>query len=326
MRVGYIKKEKFPLKIIDKIKYFWGMVIVHEYEKGIVFQIPLLEKEKKMEQVVHQLFRKIQKAKVDTLVFSEDCIHSAIYSKMEAFLQNTGCHILTGRKLMHYMNYEILEYILKIQKTTMNQEDIFFLIKKDNQLDLQFLSRFVENCKTVNIVTNDIERFKKVQDSLYQKENILIGVSNHKGKSLKRAKYILNVNMEKKEIEKFKINRDAILINFKEKILYDNPAFNGININYFQISIPDEYIEQMEQISEIEAFDMVRLYEAILLKKVEIEKKKITMLSKEELAKHKNIILDMIADDNIQVTGLIGNNGKINEMELIRNRQKMIQK
>ena len=326
MRVGYIKQGRFPLKIIDKIKYFLGMVVVREYEQGIVFQIPMLEKEKQMEHVLQNLFKQIQKTKVDTIVFSETCIHSSFYSKMETFLQNSGSNVLTGRKLMHYMNYEILEYILNIQKTTMKEEDVFFLIKKDDKLDLQFLSRFIENCKMVNIVTNDIERFKKVQDSLYQRENILIGVSNHKSKSLKRAKYILNVNMEKKEIEKFKINRDAIIINFKEKIQYDNATFDGININYFQIAMPDEYVEQMEKINEVGEFDIACLYEAILLKKVEIAKKKITMLSKEELTKHKNIILDMIADDNIHITGLIGNNGRIDETELIRNRQKMIRK
>ena len=302
------------------------MVVVREYEQGIVFQIPMLEKEKQMEHVLQNLFKQIQKTKVDTIVFSETCIHSSFYSKMETFLQNSGSNVLTGRKLMHYMNYEILEYILNIQKTTMKEEDVFFLIKKDDKLDLQFLSRFIENCKMVNIVTNDIERFKKVQDSLYQRENILIGVSNHKSKSLKRAKYILNVNMEKKEIEKFKINRDAIIINFKEKIQYDNATFDGININYFQIAMPDEYVEQMEKINEVGEFDIACLYEAILLKKVEIAKKKITMLSKEELTKHKNIILDMIADDNIHITGLIGNNGRIDETELIRNRQKMIRK
>ena len=58
------------------------MVVVREYEQGIVFQIPILEKEKKMDKVLQNLQRQIQKVKVDTIVFSEDCIHSAIYFKM----------------------------------------------------------------------------------------------------------------------------------------------------------------------------------------------------------------------------------------------------
>ena len=63
-----------------------------------------------------------------------------------------------------------------------------------------------------------------------------------------------------------------------------------------------------------------------LLKKLEIAKKNITMLSKKELIKHKSIVEDMIKDDDIHVIGLIGNNGRIDEKELIRNRQEIIQK
>lgn len=297
------------------------MVTMREYEQGYVFQIPILEKEKKMDKILRNLLKQIRKAKVDTVVFSEECIRSTLYFKMEAFLNENGSNILTGKRLMHYMNYEILEYILTVQKTTMKQEEVFFLIKKDDSLNLQFLSRFIENCKMVNIVTNDIERFKRVQDNLYQKENILISVSNNKSKSLKRARYILNVNMEKKDIEKFKINRDAIIINFKTSIQYDNPVFDGININYFQIRMPDEYIEQLEQINEWDDFDTTRLYEAILLRKIEIIKKK-TILSKGELAKHKNMVASIINDDDIHITGLIGNNGRIDETEFIQNYQK----
>lgn len=323
LRVGYIKKALKPLKMIDKLKYFLKMTVIEEYEQGYVFCIPLSEKEKKMDKVLRNLQKQLQKQKIDKVVFSEECKQHKFYFKMKTALSGEN-EILTGRKLMHYMNYEILEYILKMQKTTMKQEDVFFLIKKEDNLDLQFLSKFVENCKTVNIVTNDMERFKKIQDNLYQRENILIGISNNKNKSLKRAKYILNVNMEKKELEKFKINRNAIMIHFRENIQYDAITFNGINVNYFQISIPDDYIEQMERVGQLGEFDTAIFYESILLRKAELAKKKITMLSKVELDKHRNMITDMIRDDGIYITGLIGNNGRISERELIQNYQKII--
>lgn len=318
MKVGYVKKQKLPLKLINRLQYFYGKILVYEYEQGYVFQIPIVKNAKKMNKILHNLVRKMKKIKIDTIVFSDDCIDSSIYLKMETILSENNLSVLTGKRLMHYMNYEILEYILQVQKTVMGKEEVFFLIKKDDNLDLQFLSKFVENYKTVNIVTNDIERFKKVQNHLYEKEDILIGVSNNKNKALKRAQYVLNVNMNTKELEKYKINRNAIIINFKENVRYCNPTFNGININYFQINMPDEIIEQLEPINVLGEFDNVRLYEAILLKRVENEKKKITILSKEGLNKHKSIISDIIAEDNIIVTGLIGNNGKVCEEEFLQ--------
>ena len=324
LNVGYVKQEKLPFQTMDRIKYFFGMVTSSEFEQGYVFCVPVFEKEKKMEKVVQNLLKQIQKAKVDTIVFSNDLINSSFYSQIEKELKQKEYQILNGRRLMNYMNYDIFGYILNLQKTDIKKEELFFLINKDDSLDLQFLSKFVENCKMVNIVTNDLERFKKIQENLYEKENILISVSNNRSKSLKRAKYIFNVNMDQKDIEKYKINRNAMIVNFRENLRYNSNIFDGICVNYFQINLPDEYIEQFDKNIEIEEFDRTRLYESILMKKIEIEKKKAVMLSKSELKKRKNIVMDMIYQDEIKVVGLIGNNGKIDEKEIIRNYQQIV--
>ena len=184
--------------------------------------------------------------------------------------------------------------------------------------------QFVENCKIVNIVTNDMERFKEIQNSLYKKENILIGVSNNKNKSLKRAKYIFNINMNKRDLEKFKINRDAIIVNFDNYVQYNSKTFDGINVNYFQISMPDEYIEKFENINECGEFDNVKLYEGILIKEIEMENKKVSMLSKSELSKRKNMVQDIIHRDGIKIIGLIGNNGKIEEREIMLDKKRKL--
>ena len=57
------------------------------------------------------------------------------------------------------------------------------------------------------------------------------------------------------------------------------------------------------------------------MKKIEIEKKKSTILSKSELAKRKNIVNDIIRQDEIKIMGLIGNNGRIDESEIIQESQ-----
>lgn len=319
MNIGYIKEADIPEKNIDKIRCFFGRAIIFQFEEGYVFKVPIYKKEKQVKRLVANLIQKFQKLKIDTITFSEKILsdYPEFYEMMEQALIEDKENILDGKKLMSYMNFEIFEYILNLQKVDIKQQDIYFLIKKDQSLDLQFLSKFIENCKTVNIVTNDIDRFKKIQENLYEKENILISVSNNKNKSLKRAKYIFNINMAKSDIEKFKINREAIIVNFKDNIKYNSNTFNGININYFQIDIPDEYIERFEPIGGIEEFDQAKLYESILMRKIEIEKKKNTILSKRELVKRKNIVTDLIKEDKIKIMGLIGNNGRIDEDEFI---------
>ena len=76
-------------------------------------------------------------------------------------------------------------------------------------------------------------------------------------------------------------------------------------------------IERFESIGGIEEFDQAKLYESILIRKLEIEKKKNTILSKRELIKRKNIVNDLIKEDSVKITGLMGNNGRIDEDEFI---------
>lgn len=319
INIGYIKKADIPVKIIERVKQFLGIIKKEQYDVGTVYKIPRNIKEKKQEKFIQKFINELKKVKIDTVVFSEEIINSNLYEGIVDEICKINKGVINGKRLMQYMNFDIFEYILKIQKEPMNKQDVFFMIKKDNNMDLQFLEPYIENCKTVNIVTNDMERFKKVQDNLYEKEDILISVSNNKNKALKKAKYIFNVNMNKSEMKKYKIDRNAIIINLKENVKIDDTSFEGININYFQISIPDDYIEKYEVFCKENEFDIVKIYESILLRKIQSQKAKSVMLSKTDLKKRKNIEADIIKKDNVKITGLIGNNGRIDENEIIKN-------
>lgn len=319
INIGYIKKADIPVKIIERVKQFLEIIKKEQYDVGTVYKIPRNIKEKKQEKFIQKFINELKKVKIDTVVFSEEIINSNLYEGIVDEICKVNKGIVNGKRLMQYMNFDIFEYILKIQKEPMNKQDVFFMIKKDNNMDLQFLEPYIENCKTVNIVTNDMERFKKVQDNLYEKEDILISVSNNKNKALKKAKYIFNVNMNKSEMKKYKIDRNAIIINLKENVKIDDTSFEGININYFQISIPDDYIEKYEVFCKENEFDIVKIYESILLRKIQSQKAKSVMLSKTDLKKRKNIEADIIKKDNVKITGLIGNNGRIDENEIIKN-------
>ncbi len=52
------------------------------------------------------------------------------------------------------------------------------------------------------------------------------------------------------EIEKYNINRTAILINIEQKVKIESMAFEGISINNVNIQIPDELIEHFGRMME----------------------------------------------------------------------------
>ena len=297
MVIAYIKEERLNNSFFQN---FQGMEI------GIAdnnYIIAIHDKDKKS--IQKRLVKKIYKLKIDAIVFSKE-LEGKFKDDICEMLKlddNINVKMINGKKLMEYMEFDIMKYILEKQKHSMRQEDIYIIFKRDNSLNLNFLVKFIENFRMTNVVTNDIARLKNVQDNLLDNENILISVSNNKKKALRRAKYVLNVNLTTEELAKYNINRNAVIINIRENVKYSNPGFEGINVNYFDINVPDEFDEKFEQMGN--NFDLVKLYESLLLAESFGE----TFTEK---------AYEKIARDEIQVKNVIGINGRISDEELER--------
>ena len=294
MIIGHVKEENINKKHFKRIN-------LREVNNNYIISIENKDKIKTKKKLV----KCIQKLKINTIVFSKK-LEGKFESEIKEFIKKNNkssidITIINGKRLMEYMQFEIVQYIIKKQGTNMRKEDIYIVFKEDKNLNLKFLEKFIENFKTTNVVTNEIERLRNVQNNLLENENILISVSNNKRKALKRAKYIINVNLNKEEFERYKINRNAIIINIRENIKYDNSIFDGININDFEIELPDKYIKEFEIIKE--KFEPKKLYESILLNE---------NINNRDIEK----IYNKIGCDKIKIVALIGNNGIINDEEL----------
>ena len=288
MIIGYIKEENLKLFKGIEIRFFDNNYI-----------IALAGAKKNKNRIKKRLIKYIQKLKIDALVFSKELEN--FKTSICEMLGSYNVQVLNGKKLMEFMEFQVVKYVLNKQKANMKEEEIYIVFKKSGDIDLNFLKKFIEGFRIVNIVTNDVERLKNVQDNLLENDGILISVSNNKRKALKRAKYILNINLNKEELSKYKINRNAIIINIREIVKYDSSGFEGININQIKIKCPDEFIEKFEQIGD--NFDLVELYESLLFSD-NIQKRKI------------EDVYDRIDKDDISITEIIGNNGAISDEEL----------
>lgn len=287
MVIGYIKQER-------KVQNLFRGIEIRSFDNNYIITIYNAEKYRTKKRLV----RFIHKLGIEAVVFSKELDGEF---KREICEMMNGVRIVNGRKLMEYMGFDIFEYILNKQQVNMKQEDIYIIFKRDSNLNLNLLKIFIENFRVANIVTNDIEKLKNVQENLLENDNILISVSNNKKKALKRAKYVLNINLTKNELEKYKINREAIIVDVGEDVKYASPSFDGINISYFDITAPDELVEKFESIGG--NFELVKLYESALLKD-ELQKAKI------------EDVYDRIKRDEIAISELIGNNGRITDEEL----------
>lgn len=206
--------------------------------------------------------------------------------------------LIDEKDIIKYLILEILEYIFEIQGKKMEQEDIYFLINKDEDIYLENIKTLSEKFKTTNIITEELSKFQKIVKNIFEEETTIY-LSNNKRKSLRRAKYIVNFDYGIGEIEKYNINRTAILINIEQKVKIESMAFEGISINNVNIQIPDELIEHFGRM--MEKINKNILYMSLVNQK-------------QELAR----IKDRIKEDNIHILNLIGDKGIISQEEFKR--------
>lgn len=143
----------------------------------------------------------------------------------------------------------------------------------------------------MNIITNHIDKCKKIEEYLYNEFGIMLNISNNKRKSLLKSKIIINMDFPEETINKYRIYDNALVLNISDKIDINSKRFNGINVNYYKIRFPDKY--------KLEGFQNETVYESLIYGKI----------------KYKDIN-EKITKDKIKIDKLIGNNGTIKESEI----------
>lgn len=172
-----------------------------------------------------------------------------------------------------------------------NFGEVSLLINDFTQENIDIMVHIAKNIKTLNIVTNHINKCKKIEEYLYNEFGIMLNISNNKRRSLLKSEIIINFDFPEELINKYRIYDKAVIINMNDKIVIKSKRFSGININYFKIVFPDKY--------KIEGFQNEIVYESLIYIKSSYED-----ISKKFL------------NDKIAINKLIGNNGIISNKEI----------
>jgi len=155
----------------------------------------------------------------------------------------------------------------------------------------------LEKVKSVNIITKEINKYNMLEEK-YEKEGLLITVSNNKKKSLKKAKIIINIDFTKEELKSYSIFRNSFLINLHDEKIDFLRSFDGIIIQNIEVEYKNNQKDFVIENNLKEKFEQIEVYESLL-----------NVYDKRK--------------ENINIITLYGNNGKINEKELL-NWQKIL--
>ena len=274
MRVLYIEKTDKPILGLEKIKI----------EKDNCKISLNVDKERKIKKVI----KKLIKNEVTNVVLSKEFDENR---DLINALNASNINVFKGRWLQKYLSIQILDYIV-IQKNIKKEEyEIAITVNQITDLSIELIKILAKQYKRLTVVTNHIEKLRKIENEIYEKEGILIVISNNQKKSLLKPQIILNIDFSKEILNKYQVNENAIIINLEGDIKINQKRFNGINVNDYEIEVGREELIWRKNMDKFRTKDLL---ESVLYMKDTFQN-----------------ICNKIRKNKVSIKELYGVNGKI---------------
>jgi len=282
--IAYVKNQK-ELKLKDKI---FNNIKYENISGKDIFSLPIQgsTKTKKTEKIINKLVTLFYEQNIKNVVLSNEIFENSVIKEN---LRNNNINVLAGNRLYNILVPKIIETICSYKNANMQNEKITFLVNENTEANLNNILEVSQMVKTVNIVTYFPHKFERIVNYLYEEMGILIRLSNNRKKDLLNSNIIINIDFNEELINKYYLNVKAIILNIPPNIKIFSKKFAGININSYNIIIPEEY--------KLEDFSDKYIYETTLL--------------------HKNVIEIKNKIKEVKIKNLIGKNGIINKKEFL---------
>lgn len=286
-------------KIIYFFRNLFIIIGIEKLNNNIICYIP-----KNYIKVMNKFIAKIVSKKICNVLYDNNINNVVLSNKLKTnniiinAIQSENIEILDGRELFKDLILKIIEYVLSLQNEDISKYEITLLTNDLSNNVINNIIYLSNKVKVLNVVTNNIKDYKKVEEKIYNKFGILIRITNNKRKSLANTKLIFNIDFPEEILNEYIIYDKAIIINICKKIKILSKKFNGINVNYYNIKLPIEYKNFFSKYNIYRNFNENELYESILYN---------------DNGKDFFNRINNIEDNNVSILNLIGENGVISE-------------
>lgn len=220
MRILYIEKKDKPTMAMKKIKI----------DKDNCEIYANLEKEKNIMKIIKILDKK----EVSSVVLSKELYEN---KNLINALNANDIKIFNGRWLVKYISIQILDYIIIKKGLEKKDIEIAVTVNQITDFSIEIIKILSKQYKRTTVVTKNTEKLRKIEKEIFDKQGILIVISNNYKKSLLKSQIILNIDFPKEILNKYKINENAIILNLEGNMKIEDKRFNGININDYEIAV-----------------------------------------------------------------------------------------
>lgn len=193
-----------------------------------ILELPIKADRKLKEKRIEKLLKKIEKYNIKTAALSENLYD---VEKFRTALQARNINIIDGTYLFKLSAEDIIYYICKNNKMSIEKTEISVVTNDASDINKKIINSLAPKVKTLNIITNNSQYFKKIEEHLYDENGIIIKISNNYKTAMRTTHIIINLDLKEEEINKYLIPIKCIVINAKGNVKIKSKRFNGININ-----------------------------------------------------------------------------------------------
>ena len=271
----------------DKPNFIFRIFNIIQLQEDKII-LPINEKKissKKAKRLARKTKKILDKAISKKIVISENIKKQQEYVNL---LHTYSFEIIEGRWLFEALSYKALEYIVKKKEIKKEETQISILVNDITESVLSNIRKIAKEYKRVNIVTKHIEKFKKIEKQILDKDGVMITVGNNKKKGLYKSQLILNVDFPSELMNQYNIYENAIIINIRGNVQITKKRFNGISINDYDITFEKEDVLDYDKKTKYKAY---KIYEAHINKKQPFPQ-----------------IIKQLEKDKVKITKLVGMN------------------
>lgn len=255
---------------------------------------------KKLEKIV----KKIKKKEINQVVLSRQIKQNKGFITI---LNNNDITVFDGKWLMQFMLNDIINYLKKKQKI-MSSDEITVLANDLNYEVIQNIKIFANAYKKIRIVTNHLEKFRKIEKELYEEKGIPVVITNNKRKALSKSEIIVNFDFVQETINQYNINENAIIINLNENIKINTKRFCGSIITDYEVEFQN--IDENPEIKILNLEDILKKQAEFSLKEI-LEERIYSNVEKQPNFSRFQMVENIIEKYKIQIKELYGINGII---------------
>lgn len=270
-------KPNFIFKLFNRIQLREDKIILPIGEEKI--------SSRKAQKLAKKTKRILDKAISKRIVISKKIQKQEEYVNL---LHTYSLEIVEGKWLFEVLSCKMLDYILEKKEMKKEETQISILVNDVTENMLANIRKIAKEYKRVTIVTNHIQKFRKIEKQILEQDGIMITVGNNKRKGLAKSQLILNVDFPSELINQYNIYEKAIIINLRGNVKMNRKRFNGISINDYDIAF-----QEMEEFD----YDKNTKYKACEIYEAQMNKKQPFYE-----------VMKQVEKDRVKITQLVGMN------------------